>query len=496
MKFKHYLYAVAMMATLGTVATACDDDDDNEKTEIGTGGDEGTGGGDGQGTGADITASGEVSGIWQAGSTVNVTGHITVPEGQSLTIEEGVTVVFTTEGVGTNHVPVEFIVRGNLYCKGTAERPVLMTIPEDERTTANIHNADHEWGGIVAYESCEEMLIDHTVIEYTGGEVVQGSPAADAGYYEAGDDIYPQITTNNPQGRYVVTNSVIRYGQSDGIYMMGGRAIIAGNIFAGNGYDGEEAVNVKSGCIVDVARNIMYSPNTNGLKLSSGGQGGERYQAEVTAYNNTILNAGWRRDGEKGGCVYVEDNVLANVFNNMMVNCKYRAQVPGWDDPNNTDGGFDTRSVIDYNCYVSAATRSDLVIDQWEDDGEIIAGQGIDYAWKGYNYDHEDYHRAVSVAEDGVTVIPAVDANSLIATEDNRYDPQFRNYDLEGASMKNVVYDENWDFTPTVSLAGAYGGSEAFAQPHFATAGLSVGGQTYTSPAVGAWFGCNQPAAN
>ena len=95
-----------------------------------------------------------------------------------------------------------------------------------------------------------------------------------------------------------------------------------------------------------------------------------------------------------------------------------------------------------------------------------------------------------------MTVIPAVDANSLIATEDNRYDPQFRNYDLEGASMKNVVYDENWDFTPTVSLAGAYGGSEAFAQPHFATAGLSVGGQTYTSPAVGAWFGCNQPAAN
>ncbi len=34
--------------------------------------------------------------------------------------------------------------------------------------------------------------------------------------------------------------------------MMGGRGIIANNIFAGNGYDGEEAVNVKSGCHVDV----------------------------------------------------------------------------------------------------------------------------------------------------------------------------------------------------------------------------------------------------
>ncbi len=475
MRLKHYLYAVAMMATLGVTTTACDDD--NESTPVPPPTDDGT-----------MTASG----VWPADTVVYVDRHLVVPEGSSLTIEEGATIIFTTGGTGTNHVPVEFIVRGNLYCKGTAEKPILMTIPEDERTTANIHNADHEWGGIVAYASCEEMLIDHTVIEYTGGEVVQGSPAASAGYYTAGDDIYPQITTNNPNGRYVVTNSVIRYGQSDGIYMMGGRGIIAGNIFAGNGYDGEEAVNVKSGCIVDVARNIMYSPNTNGLKLSSDGQSENRYQAEVTAYNNTILNAGWRRDGEKGGCVYVENNVLANVFNNMMVNCKYRAQVPSWDDPNNPEEGFDTRSVIDYNCYVSASTPSDLIITEWEDDGEIIPGQGIDYAWRGYNYDHEDYHIAESTAEDG-TVIPAVDGNSLIATEGNYYNPQFRNYDLEGASMRNVIYNDSWDFTPTVAFNGAYSGNEAFAQPHFATNGLSVGGQTYTSPAVGAWFGCNQP---
>lgn len=475
MRLKHYLYAVAMMATLGVTTTACDDD--NESTPVPPPTNDGT-----------MTASG----VWPADTVVYVDRHLVVPEGSSLTIEEGATIIFTTGGTGTNHVPVEFIVRGNLYCKGTAEKPILMTIPEDERTTANIHNADHEWGGIVAYASCEEMLIDHTVIEYTGGEVVQGSPAASAGYYTAGDDIYPQITTNNPNGRYVVTNSVIRYGQSDGIYMMGGRGIIAGNIFAGNGYDGEEAVNVKSGCIVDVARNIMYSPNTNGLKLSSDGQSENRYQAEVTAYNNTILNAGWRRDGEKGGCVYVENNVLANVFNNMMVNCKYRAQVPSWDDPNNPEEGFDTRSVIDYNCYVSASTPSDLIITEWEDDGEIIPGQGIDYAWRGYNYDHEDYHIAKSTAEDG-TVIPAVDDNSLIATEGNYYNPQFRNYDLEGASMRNVIYNDSWDFTPTVAFNGAYSGNEAFAQPHFATNGLSVGGQTYTSPAVGAWFGCNQP---
>ena len=487
MKFKYLFYAVAMMATMGLATTSCSDDDENgivPPTQTDDDDDKGD-----PTDGADMVVSGDVSGTWTAGTTVAVTDHITVPEGQSLTIEEGVTVVFTTDGVGSNHVPVEFIVRGNLYCKGSEERPILMTIPEAERTTANIHKVEHEWGGIVAYESCDEMLIDHTIIEYTGGEVVQGSPSADAGYYEAGDDIYPQITTNNPNGRYVITNNIIRYGQSDGIYMMGGQAIIANNIFAGNGYDGEEAVNVKSGCIVDVAYNIMYSPNTNGLKLSSSGQSETRYQAEITAYNNTILNAGWRRDGEKGGSIYAQENVLANVFNNMMVNCKYRAQVPDWANPNNPDAGFDARSVIDYNCYVSASTKSDLIIEQWEDDGEIIMGQGIEYAWQGYNYAHEDYHFEQSVAEDGTT-IPGVDSHSVIATEGNYYNPQFANYDLEGASMRNVIYDDNWDFHPTVNIEGAYSGSDEFARPHFSTSGLNIGGEVYNSPSVGAWFGC------
>ena len=149
-------------------------------------------------------------------------------------------------------------------------------------------------------------MIDHAVIEYTGGQVVEGSPAATQGVYTAGDDAYPQITTNNIDGRYVVTNSILRNGWSDGIYLMGGQAIIANNIFAANGYDGAEAVNVKAGCVADVAGNLMFSPNTNGLKLSSSGQSETRAMAKINAYNNTIINAGWRRDGEKGGCVYVE----------------------------------------------------------------------------------------------------------------------------------------------------------------------------------------------
>ena len=252
--------------------------------------------------------SGNVSGTWTRGSVINVTGHIVVPQGQSLTIEDGVQVIFSAEGVGVNHVPIEFTVNGNLYIKGTEASPVLLSTEADLRTPDNAFAG--LWGGIVAGATCEEMLIDHAIIEYTGGQVIEGSPAAENGVYTAGDDAYPQITTNNTSGRYVLTNSIIRNGWSDGIYLMGGNAIIQNNTFVANGYDGAEAVNCKAGVKADVVGNVMFSPNTNGLKLSSSGQSETRSQAKIAAYNNTIINAGWRRDGEKGGSVYVEKNAL------------------------------------------------------------------------------------------------------------------------------------------------------------------------------------------
>ena len=251
--------------------------------------------------------SGDVSGTWEANSTVYVNGHLIVPEGSSLVIEEGVKVIFDRAGVGANHAAIEVSVDGNLYCCGVEGNPVTFTVFGAENIEEK-DKMDGFWGGIVAGSTCGEMLIDHTVIEYTGGQVVEGSPASENGYYTAGDDAYPQITTNNVNGKYVITNSIIRNGWSDGIYMMGGNAIISGNIFSCTGYDGAEAVNVKSGCKVDVAGNIMFSPNTNGLKLSSSDQSEVRQQALINAYNNTIINSGWRRDGEKGGSIYVEEN--------------------------------------------------------------------------------------------------------------------------------------------------------------------------------------------
>ena len=405
----------------------------------------------------------KVSGTWKSGTEIRLDRHLVIPEGESLTIEPGVKVLASTSGVGVNHAPVEIIVKGNLYVLGSEQEPVLFSVEESDRTISNTFAG--LWGGIVATESCGEMVIDHAVIEYTGGQVIEGSHSATAGIYTAGDDAYPQITTTNIDGKYVITNSTIRNGWSDGIYLMGGSAIIAGNIFCANGFSGAEAVNIKAGVKADIAGNVMFSPNTNGLKLSSSGQSETRGQAVANAYNNTIVNSGWRRDGEKGGCVYVEKNCLANVVNNLMVNCKFRAMTPNYKNPNAADAGFDDKSVIDWNMYVSGTQKSAIVYPE---------ESNVAYAYEGYNYGHKNYN-------------PAIDTHSVIVTPENLVDPGFANFDINAVGLTDYVYDSSWDFHLTAG-SPALSGASATLVPCFAD-GLVIDGKTYQSPALKPQFG-------
>lgn len=426
----------------------------------------------GNGGSATLTVNGEVSGTWKKNTIVNVTGHLTVPKGQNLTIEEGVQVIFNTDGVGTSHTPIEFIVDGSLYTKGTEENPILLSIPEEMRTADNSFGG--LWGGIVATAECPEMLIDHTIIEYTGGAVSQDSPSALKGIYTPGEDYDPQITTNNVNGRYIITNSVLRYGVSDGIYMMGGQGIIQHNTFVANGETGGEAVNVKAGCKVDVAYNLMFSPNTNGLKLSSSGQNDEagRKQALVCAYNNTIVNAGWRRDGVKGGSVYVEKNALVSVFNNLMVNCKFKAMTPKWGKPA-VDAGAASESVIDYNYYAAGSVSSNLPQDV--EDQTTNSFLGYTTANKNVFTDYIDLHSPVSAS-----------------AGDAKTNPSFVNYDINAVGLLEYRYNDAWDFHVNASspvLKGAYSGTDTKMQPYFAANALSVGGQSYVSEKAAARFG-------
>jgi hypothetical protein len=421
--------------------------------------------------------SGNVSGVWEKNSTVNVSGHITVPAGQTLTIEEGVQVLFDDNGVGASHTRIEFMVAGKLYCKGTATNPVLFSVAASKRIAANIFGG--LWGGIVGTKDCTEMLFNNVIMEYTGGDVVADSPSALAGIYTAGGDITPHITTNNPQGKYVVTNCIFRNGRSDALYFMGGQGIIANNIFLAIGQTGGEAINMKAGCKVDAAFNLIFSPNTNGLKLSSSGQddAAGRYQALIRAFNNTIINAGWRRNGVKGGGAYIEKGALVSVFNNLFVNCKFMAMTPKFDQPSPSNGA-DNASIIDYNFYASGSQQSSLA----QDNPTTLT------SYMGYVSNQAAYYH------DGRLNTPKVDFHSLVSASagDAAKDPKFANYGFNTVALNSYTYDNTWNFRVQASspvLTGAYSSFTGTYAPYWSTTGLTVNGIEYKTPVPVARFG-------
>src|SRR5882757_9764376 len=88
------------------------------------------------------SAIGEVSGTWTKGSVHEIKGDIIIPEGKSLTIEEGVTVLMDVTA------KPEIVIKGNLYSLGTAESPVKFTVSDAYKTDAN--KFGKMWGGLLA----------------------------------------------------------------------------------------------------------------------------------------------------------------------------------------------------------------------------------------------------------------------------------------------------------------------------------------------------------
>ena len=421
--------------------------------------------------------SGNVSGTWEKNATVNVSGHITVPVGQTLTIEEGVQVIFDDNGVGASHTRIEFMVAGKLYCKGTTTNPILFSVAPSKRIAANTFGG--LWGGIVGTKDCSEMLFNNVVMEYTGGDVVADSPSAVAGIYTAGGDITPHITSNNPSGKYVITNCTLRNGRSDAIYFIGGQGIISNNIFIAIGQTGGEAINLKAGCKVDAAYNLIFSPNTNGLKLSSSGQddAAGRGQALIRAFNNTIINSGWRRNGIKGGSAYIEKGALVSVFNNLMVNCKFMAMTPSFDKPSPT-GGADNNSIIDYNFYASGSQQSSLA----QDNPTTLT------SFMGYMSNQAAYFH------DGRSGTPKVDSHSLVSASagDSSKDPKFANFGFSTVDLASYTYDNNWNFRVQATSPVLTGANSAFTgayAPYWGTTGITVNSVEYKTPAPSARFG-------
>ena len=302
-----------------------------------------------------LSVSGEVSGTWKKGSIITVNSDLVIPVGKSLTIEEGVSIVMDTTS------KPEFIVQGNLYALGTSANPIKFSVPETAKLAK--YRFGQLWGGILAARSCTEMVLDNVILEYGGAVTTEASTSVKLGLYKAlSGEFDPALWFSNTAGKLVVRNSTIRNWRDDATYIEGGSVIFANNSLYTTGLSGGDGFNIKSGVVADIAFNFVYSTNTNALKLSS--TGGRTPQATVVAYNNTIVNTGWRRPTIKGGSIWVEQSVRAKLYNNLMANCRFGikrdAKLPE-----------DTASRVSNNYYYG---YTQTAVDQFQNSKEILSG--------------------------------------------------------------------------------------------------------------------------
>lgn len=394
---------------------------------------------------------GSVEGTWQAGKSYIINGNVTIDEGKSLTIEEGVTIIIN--GNGEQGSSPSFLVEGNLYVHGTADNPVFFTVEESKRTEANIFKG--LWGGIQATETCKEMVLQHTNIEFAGSPAEAGSPGVENGVYDEGEPQYG-ILFGNTDGTFVMMNSRIAYTLDDGMRILGGKVLLAYNYYELTGETGGEAVNIKSGTIGNACFNTVYESATNGIKWSNSGD--RSPQTNMSVYNNTMVNSGWRRTKSgRGASVNIEKAARGNIYNNLIVNCKYGVRVVGDDPADPGDGADYDNTEVGYSYYYGAA---DTVINQFYPEvGVLQAGD----------------------KETGMDDI-------------TNTDPAFVNYDVtifnadNSADPSLAKFKGSTDLTLTGSSPAATGGNTAEIR-YNSESSITVNGKTYDIPAAAAYFG-------
>ena len=258
--------------------------------------------------------------VWTKDTTL--TESVEIPVGTSLYIEPGVTVTCKS----AVQVPIEIVVLGNLYCMGSEEKPVTFT--------SDTKKAE-DWGGIICGYNSEEVVLRHVDIAYAGATPTESSISFQNKLFKTTiDGGVPAFHFCNVNGKFVMDGCFFHDNYNDQTYFTGGNGIIVNNIFAdsGNAADGGEAINVKSGCKLDVANNIIYNACTNAFKLSNAGNSETVPLTEMTAYNNTIVNCGWRRSkNKKGGSVWVEKAAKPVFVNNLIYDSRFGLKQPKQD---------------------------------------------------------------------------------------------------------------------------------------------------------------------
>jgi len=251
---------------------------------------------------------GQMKGTLKQGKTYTLKGDLIIPENEEIIIEPGVTLIAEKDENGIGH---EITVFGSIIAKGTQANPILMSIPEADRTMANIYTG--MWGGIQCDPKAKLVYLKWVRLEYLGGQGGPGTPRAGSTRYG--------LWTRNPETEVVMEDCWV-YGCKDDVYRPNGAKInLVRNTFEFCGQNGGDGLNCKSGTIGNIAFNLFIGGATNAFKPSN--EGASPVQSNIFVYNNTILNCSWRRAGmSRGANINYEVGARGGAYNNIIVNCK------------------------------------------------------------------------------------------------------------------------------------------------------------------------------
>jgi hypothetical protein len=272
---------------------------------------------------------GTIKGTFLADSVYYVTSDIVVNKGDTVIFQPGVKIYFKGN--------YNFFLHGNLSSVGTKSDPVWFTVqgqakfdnPNQDPTSDPAYAGI--WGGIHGDTTTVFMIFKYTHIEFTGGKIGTAQTfGTKNGSYAAA------INFTNVNGILDVEDSWF-YGCIDGgaaIATKYGKFNVMRNTFEKVGIYGSECFEGGNGTIGNVAYNLMIGTCTNGIKMSNGGT---LAQDDISVYNNTILNGGFRRydyggagnQGGRGGSISFEQNAKGQVYNNLIVNCRIGLRIVG-----------------------------------------------------------------------------------------------------------------------------------------------------------------------
>ena len=269
------------------------------------------------------TLSGTVKGTMQTGKTYNFASQVTINAGDTVVMQAGVKLLATNPAA-------QLIVKGTLISLGTKDAPNFITGQSMDNVQKPLNNQDPNsdpaftplWGGIQCDTSCKLLVIKWTHLDYSGGNWGTNPLLG----YAAGSAMFT-ILFQNPNGIFILEDSWIYGSTTDGARVKGGKISIMRNTFEKCAYNDGEAINVKSGTVGDMAYNMIIGTAKNGLKASN--KGGLN-QTNVTMYNNTMVNGGFRSiDANRGASLNYEEGSKGLAYNNIIVNCRVGLRIVG-----------------------------------------------------------------------------------------------------------------------------------------------------------------------